>query len=321
MLNLLAVGLVVTPSIARTQPGRVPKVGFLATSSAERSAGRFAAFLKALSALGYHEGSSVTIERRYANGNPDLLPPLAAEFVRLPVDILVTEGTPAAIAAKKATGTIPVVFGNTGDPVATGLVASLAKPGGNITGLSDFSASLVTKRLELLKEVAPATISVAFLLNPRNPSNLLELQQLHSVAEAARVKVIPVEIVEAGNISPAATVVANGKADALVVAGDPTLGVNQKTIIELARAHRLPALYPARIYVDAGGLISFGTNFDDLFRRAALFVNKILQGAKPGDLSVEQPTTFEVVVNLWTARHLNLIIPAHVLARADEVIE
>jgi len=318
---LLACSLATSPRGTNAQSTRVPRIGFLASSSAERVAGRFAAFRHALAELGYREGSSVVIDQRYAGGNPGLLSSLAAELVRLPVDILVTEGTPAAVAAKKATDSIPVVFGNAGDPVATGLVASLAKPGGNVTGLSDFSASLVTKRLELLKEVAPATTSVAFLFNPRNPSNLLELSQLRAVAEAAKVKMVAIEIVEAGNIAPAATAVGDGKADALIVAGDPTLGVNQKDIIELARARRLPALYPARIYADAGGLISFGTNFDALFRRAALFVSKILQGTRPADLSVEQPIAFEVVINMRTARSLGLTVPAHVLIRADEVIE
>ena len=311
-----------SPAISRAQQAaRAPRIGFLASSSAERSAGRLAAFRQGLREVGYQDGRSIFVEQRYADGNFDILPRLAAELIGLNVDIVVTEGTPAAEAAKKATASIPVVFGNGGDPVGSGLVASLARPGGNVTGLSDFSTSLVTKRLELLKEVAPAATSVAFLLNPRNLSNLLELKYLREAAGTLGLKLVPIEIAVARDLGPAEAAVVRERPGALAVAGDPTLGLNQPWILELAAQRRLPALYPSKLFVVAGGLMSFGTNFDDLFRRAAIFVQKILKGAKPADLPVEQPTTFELVVNLKTAKALGLTIPPSILARADEVIE
>jgi putative ABC transport system substrate-binding protein len=308
-----------SPSSA--QQKAVPVIGFLASSSAERSAGRLAAFRQGLREIGYQDGRSIVVEQRYADGKVETLPHLAAELIGFKVDILVTEGTPAAAAAKKATTSIPVVFGNAGDPVGSGLVASLARPGGNVTGLSDFSTSLVTKRLELLKEVAPAATSVAFLLNLRNPSNLLELKYLREAAETFGLKLVPVEIAEARDLGPAEAAIARERPGALAVAGDPTLGLNQPWILELAAQRRLPALYPSKLFAAAGGLMSFGTNFDDLFRRAATFVHKILQDAKPADLPVEQPTKFELVVNLKTAKALGLTIPPSILARADELIE
>ncbi len=288
---LLAAGLVGLPRGTRAQqPARVPRIGFMASSSAQRVASRLAAFRQGLQELGYQDGQAIFVEWRFADGNFETLPRLAADLIRAKVDVLVIEGTPAAEAAKKATTSIPVEFTNAGDPVGTGLVDSLAKPGGNLTGLSDFSANLGTKRLELLKEVAPAADSAAFLLNPRNPANLSELKHLHEAAGLLKLKLVPVEIAEARDLVPAEATLIREKAGALVVAGDPTLGLHQPWILETAEKHRLPALYPSRLYVTAGGLMSFGTNFDDLFRRAATFVHKILKGpSRPTCRSSSRP--------------------------------
>jgi putative ABC transport system substrate-binding protein len=237
------------------------------------------------------------------------------------VDVLVTQGAPAAHAAKNATGVIPIVMGNASDPVGTGLIAGLARPGGNVTGLSDFNVGVVRKRLELTKEVVPSASRVAVLLNPTNPTNPLQLKEIQAAAPALDITVLSLEIKGVDDIDRVFTAIRTEVPEALIVIGDSLLGTNQTRILEHVVKFRLPTIYPMRVGVDAGGLMSYGTNFDDLYRRAATFVDKILKGAKPANLPVEQPTKFELVINLKAARRINLTIPPHVLMWADEVIK
>lgn len=322
LIIAFALGLLLAPLAADAQQAKkVTLIGFLASSSAERLKTRLPAFKQSLRELGYVEGKNIIIEYRYAEGKFERLPDLAAELVRLKVDVLVAEGAPAAQAAKNATSVIPIVMGNAADPVGTGLVASLARPGGNITGLSDFNLGVVTKRLELLKEVVPSASRVAVLLNPSNPTNPLQLKEIQAAAPALRVTLLSLEAKAAGDIDRAFTTMRKERPGALIVIGDPMFGTHARRIVELAAKSRLPAIYSSRISIDTGGLMSYGTNFDDLYRRAATYVDKILKGTKPSDLPVEQPTKFELIVNLKTAKALGLTIPQSVLFRADEVIQ
>jgi putative ABC transport system substrate-binding protein len=302
------------------QTKKIPRIGFLASSSAERANSRLEAFQQELKALGYLEGKSILIEQRYAAGQFEKLPALAVEIIGLKVDVIVAEGAPAAHAAKEATSVIPIVMGNAADPVGTGLVASLPRPGGNITGLSDFNFGVVTKRLELLKEVAPSAFRVAVLLNPSNPTNPLQLKETQAAAPALGVALLPLEAKGSNDIDRAFIVIGKERAGALVIIGDPLLGTHQRRISQLAVKSRLPAIFSNRIGVEDGGLMSYGTNFDDLYRRAATYVDKILKGTKPADLPVEQPTKFELIINLKAAKQIGLTIPPNVLARADKVI-
>jgi putative ABC transport system substrate-binding protein len=302
------------------QPEKLPRIGYLESGGAERMKSRLAAFQQGLQELGYLEGKNIVIEQRYAAGKFERLPELAAELIRLKVDVILTSGAPAAHAAKQVTTTIPIVMGNAADPVGTGLVSSLARPGGNVTGLSDFFAGVITKRLELLKEVIPAARRVAVLLNPANPTNPLQLKMIQAVAPALHVAVLPFEARGPDDIDRAFSAMRKERAGALIVMGDPMLGSHPRRTVDLAVKSRLPAIYGARGPVEAGGLMSYGTNFEDLFRRAATYVDKILKGRKPADLPVEQPTKFELVINLKTAKQIGLTIPPNVLARADRVI-
>ena len=320
---LLATGALLAAPLAveAQQAAQIPRIGFLASSSAESGKGRLTAFRQGLRELGYLEGQNIIIEQRYAAGKFEELPNLAAELVRRKVDVLVTEGTPAASAAKNATSAIPVVMGNAGDPVGIGLVASLARPGGNITGLSDFSSDTVTKRLELLKEVVPSASHVAVFFNPANATNPLQLRTLQAAAPALGVTLLRFEVRGADDIERAFAAMRSERPGALIFAGDAIFNVHLKLIVALAAKSRLPALYGGRPAVDAGGLMSYGTNFDDLFRRAAAYVDKILKGAKAADLPIEQPTKVELVINLKTAKTLGITIPRSILLRADQVIE
>jgi putative tryptophan/tyrosine transport system substrate-binding protein len=304
------------------QPGkRVPRIGFLASFSAEFIKGRVAAFQQVLRELGYVDGESIIIEYRYAEGKFERLPDLAAELVRLRVDLLVVAGAPAAHAAKNATSVIPIVIANAADPVGTGLVASLARPGGNITGLSDFNTGVVTKRLELLKQVVPTASRVAVLLNPANPTNPPQLKEIQAAAPALGVTLLALEAKGPDDIDRAFAVMRTERPGALIVLGDPGFVTHQRRIAELAVKSRLPAIWAVRENVNAGGLMSYGTDFDGLYRRAATYVDRILKGTKPADLPVEQPTKFELVINLKTAKALGLTIPQSILLRADEVIQ
>jgi len=305
---------------AQQQTKKIPRIGFLASSSGERLKSRLAAFQQGLRELGYVEAKNIVINYRSAEGKFERLPDLAAELVRLKVDILVAEGAPAAHAAKNVTSVIPIVIGNAADPVGTGLVASLARPGGNITGLSDFNLGVVTKRLELLKEVVPSASRVAVLLNPTNPTNPLQLKETQAAAPGLGVSLLSLEAKGPDDIDRAFATIIKERLGALIVFGDPMFGTHQRRITELAVTSWLPAIYGASESADAGGLMSYGTNFPDLYRRAATYVDKILKGAKPADLPVEQPTKFELIISLKAAKQIGLTIPPNVLARADRVI-
>jgi putative tryptophan/tyrosine transport system substrate-binding protein len=245
---------------------------------------------------------------------------IAAEFVRLKVDVIVTLGTESVIAAKQATSVIPIVFATAGDPVGTGLVASLARPGGNVTGLSNQVSDTVGKRLELLREIVPGLSRLAIMANVKNPAVVLEMREVQAVAHTLGLEVAPLEVRRAADIAPAFDEL-KGRADALYVCVDPLLNTNRIRINILALGARLPTMYGVREYVEAGGLVSYGPNIPDQYRRAAEIVDKILRGTKAGDIPVEQPTKFELVINLTTAKALGLTIPESFLARADELIE
>jgi len=300
------------------QPAKLRTVGFLGPTTP--AAQWVAAFLKRLRELGWIEGRNVTIEYRWAGGRAERFAEIAAEFVRLKVDVIVTSGTPAVLAAKQATGEIPIVFVTAGDPVGTGLVASLARPGGNATGFSLVSADLAGKRVELLREFVPGLGRLAVMANVSFPDAALEMGEAQANAKTLGLEVAPLEIRRAEDISPAFEA-AKGRADALYVCGDPLVFDNRIRINTLALGARLPTMHGLRENVEAGGLMSYGTNFPDLFRRAAEHVNKILRGAIPADIPVEQPTKFDLVVNLLTAKTLGLTVPPTLLVRADEVIQ
>jgi len=312
--------LSIAPLVEAQQLKKIPRIGFLSSTSPDAEKSRLAAFQQGLRELGYLEGQNILIEYRYAGGKFDWFPALAAELVRLKVDVLVATGAPASHAAKDTTKTIPIVMTNAADPVGTGLVASLARPGGNVTGLSDFNAGVITKRLELLKEVVLTASRVAVLLNPANPTNPLQLNLIQAIAPALGVTLLPLEARGPEDIDRAFTAMKKERPGGLLVIGDPMLGDHRRRITELAAKSRLPAIYGGRVSVDAGGLMFYGTNFDDLYRRAAVYVDKISKGTKPADLPVEQPTKFEFVINLKTAKQIGLTIPPNVLARADRVI-
>ena len=269
--------------------------------------------------LGYVEGQNILLEYRWAGGKPDRLPALAADLVRLNVDVIVTGGEQAILAAKEASSTIPIVMGASNDPVGAGLVAGLARPGGSVTGMTILSPELSRKRLELLKEVAPRASRVAILYNPGFPGTALDLDQTRDAARTLGLALRGVEVHRPADLDAAFTT-ARERADALIPLADPFFTAHHARIVELARKHRLPGIYYWREYVAAGGLMSYGPSLRELYRRAATHVDKILKGARPGDLPVEQPTTFELVINLGTARTLGLTIPQSLVARADEVI-
>ena len=302
------------------QSSKIPRLGYLSYGSVEIDKSLLAALQQGLRELGYLEGKNILIEQRYAAGQSDKLPELAAEFVRVKADVIVVTGDPAAHAAKKATAAIPIVIVTSPDPVGTGLIASLAHPGGNVTGLSDFHGGVVTKRLELLKDVAPLASRIAVLLNPANPSNPIQLKDIQAAAPAFRVTLISLEVKGPDDIDPAFTTIVKQRLGAVLVLGDRLFATHQSQIIKLAVKNRLPTIYSQSLYVEAGGLMSYGANFTDQYRRVAIYVDKILKGAKPADLPVEQPKKFELVINLKTAKQIGLTIPPNVLARADRVI-
>jgi len=309
------------PLAARAQqPGKLPTIGFLGANTRLVDSQRLAAFVERLRELGWIENRTVTIEYRWGEGRDERFAQIAAEFVRRGVDVIVTGATAPVIAVKQATSTIPIVFGVAGDPVATGLVASLAKPGGNVTGLSGQSTDTAAKRLELLRAVVPNLRRLAILTNIGNPTNVLERDEIRTTAHTVGLEAITMEIRRSEDIAPVFEAVKGG-ADALYVSADPLIFTNLVRINSLALGARLPTMHGSREYVEAGGLMSYGPNFPDLYRRAADYVDKILRGAKPADLPVEQPTKFDLVLNLTTAKVLGLTIPESFLARADEVIE
>jgi putative ABC transport system substrate-binding protein len=314
-------GAAAWPLVARgQQPGKLPIVGFLGASTASAWASFTAAFVGRLRDLGWVEGRTVAIEYRWADGRPERYPEIAAEFVRLQVDVIFAPTTPVAIAAQKTTSAIPIVFALVSDPPAIGLVASLARPGGNITGASNLSSDLAGKRLDLMREVVPALHRLAILVNAGNPSNVRESEGLAAASGTHGLEVSTFGIKQAVDIIPAFERIV-GTADALYVATDPLILTNFTLINTLTLGAKLVTMYGSRDFVAPGGLMSYGANFEDQFRRAAAYVDKILRGAKPADLPVEQPTKFDLVINLKTAKALGLDVSPSLLARADEVIE
>jgi putative ABC transport system substrate-binding protein len=309
------------PLAARAQQAvKVPTIGFLGTSTPSTMNLWVATFVQRLHELGWVEGRNLAIEYRWAEGRGERFAEIAAEFVRLKVDVIVTYATPPVVAAKQATAVIPIVSAVMGDPVATGIVASLARPGGNVTGLSVLTPDLAGKRLELLREVVPGLRQLAFLANVNSPIAALEMGEAQAAARALGLDVITLEVRRPEDIVPVFTTL-KGRAQALYVSGDPLILTNRVRINTLALVARLPALYNERAYVEAGGLMSYGFSWPDMFRRTAEFVDKILRGAKPANIPVEQPTKFDLVINLTTAKALGLTVPPTLLASADEVIE
>ena len=309
------------PLAARAQQaGKPPTIGFLGQTTLSGGSEWVAAFVQRLHELGWNEGRTIAIEYRWAEGREERFAELAAELVRLKVDVIVTSGTPQVLAAKQATSVIPIVFATAGDPVGNNLVASLARPGGNVTGLSNLISETGGKRLEFLREVVPGLRRLAILANVSNPAVVLDMGDVQAAARTLGLEVTTLEIRRAQDIVPAFEAL-NGRAEALYVSSDALVNANRIRINILAVGARLPTMHGSGDYVEAGGLMSYGVNFPDQFRRTADYVDKILRGAKPGDIPVEQPTKFDLIINLTTAKALGLTIPESFLLRADEVIE
>jgi len=315
-----AMMLAVTVFAQAQQATAIPRVGILIATAASSVSARVETFRQRLRELGYVEGKNIVIEYRYAEGKVEGLPELAAELVRLKVDIIVTAG-PATLAAKKATATIPIVFTAANDPLGTGVVFSLARPGGNITGLSVMAPDLDGKRLELLKEAFPRIVRVAFLWQPTGSRGNLALTEMEAPAKALGVKLQALEVRVFDDFDSAFARAKRDGAQALITAQNPLITSQQRLVLDFAVKNRLPAIYPASEFVESGGLMSYAPNYSDLFRRAADFVDKILKGTKPADLPVEQPKKFEFIVNLKAAKQLGVTIPPNVLVRADRVIK
>jgi putative ABC transport system substrate-binding protein len=314
-------GAAAWPLAARAQQaGKVYRIGLF---SAGTDTGRktWLALADGLRELGWIEGKNVLFERRFAENQLDRLPGLAAELVRLDVDLIVTGGTLAPLAAKQATATIPIVMGAAGDPVGSRLVASLARPGGNVTGLSLMAPDLGGKRLELLKEILPGISRVAVLWNAANPYPALVFRETQAAAQALRIELQSLEVRGPGDLDSALDAAIQKRVDALIAVEDPLTTTHRKQIADFTASNRLPAIYGLREFAEAGGLMTYGANISDLFRRAAGYVDKIFKGAKPANLPVEQPTKFELVINLKTAKALGLTVPLIMQMTADEVIE
>jgi putative ABC transport system substrate-binding protein len=320
----LTLGTLTAPLAVEAQlPGKVPRIGYVADNPAAQPHLR-EAFLQGLRDLGYVEGRNVVIEYRDAEGKRERLPALAAELVALKVDVIVAPNTPAALAAKQATRTLPIVFAFAADPVTSGLVTSLARPGGNVTGLSILAPELVSKCLELLKQAVPGVSRVAVLWTPGALGERTEKDMLKEAEGAARALGVQLQFLEARgpeDFDRAFSARTGARAGALTVLPSNVFISERRRLVDLAAKNRLPAVYPWREFADAGGLMSYGANLADNLRRAATYVDKILKGAKSGDLPVEQPTKFELVINLKTAKALGLTIPQSLLLRADQVIE
>jgi putative ABC transport system substrate-binding protein len=320
-ISTVALGLLAAPLAAEgQQAGKVWRIGFLGTTSPSSHGAFVDAFRAGLRERGYIEGKNVTIEYRWAESDYGRLPALATELVRLNVDLILTHGTPGGHAAKGATTTIPIVIAVTGDAVATGLVQSLARPGGNLTGSSFFLAELNAKRIELLKEALPGLKRVAVLMNATNPANVVTFDAMAQTARTVSVDAVQVLARSPDDFDAAFAQITKARADAVALYEDPLLIAQASRLAALAERHRLPSI-GFREYGDAGGLLAFGIHFPDVWRRAAGFVDRIFKGAKPSELPMEQPGRFDTVVNLRTAKTLRLTIPPKVLLRADTVIE
>jgi putative tryptophan/tyrosine transport system substrate-binding protein len=323
LLTSLAGALAAPLATAAAQPPeKVPRVGFLGPRTRSDDAGVTDAFLQGLRELGWVEGKTIVIEYRWAEGRPDRLPDLVTELVRRKVDVIFAGSNAVAVAAKNATGTIPIVMATGGDPVGQGLVATLARPGGNVTGLSfSVGMDIVGKWLELLKEAVPKVRRVAVLSNPANPGHAPAIENVNVAARSVGVQLQHLEARGPSEFDSAFAAMARERAEALLVLLDPFFGFRRARLSELAAKSRLPAMYGSREYPEAGGLMSYGADFRHSYRRSATYVDKILKGAKPADLPIEQPTKFELVINLNTAKVLGLTIPPSLLLRADQVIE
>ena len=319
---VILLGILHAPGAGEAQPaGKTHRIGFLGNSTAALEANLVGPFREGLRDLGYVEGRNVQIEYRWAEGKYERFPELVAELVALKVDVMVTAGTPASLAVKRATVTIPLVMVAVGDPVGTGLVASLARPGGSMTGLTSIAPDLEGKRLELLREAVPKLSRVSVLWNPANPFHVTAEREARSAAQALHMKVHSVGVRTAQELDPAFDAIVRERPGAFIVLADRVFLHNRSRIVAFAARQRLPGVYAYRELVEAGGLMSFGPNYADMHRRAATFVDKILKGAKPADLPVEQPTKFELLINLKTAKTLGVDIPHSLLLRADEIIQ
>jgi putative ABC transport system substrate-binding protein len=312
----------VWPVAARAQqPGKVARVGFLGNSTAALEANLVKPFRDGLRELGYEEGRDTVIEYRWADGRYERFPVLIAELVALKVDVIVTAGTPASVAVKNATTAIPLVMVAVGDPVATGLVASLARPGGNITGLTSMSVEMEGKRLELLREVIPKISHIAVLWNAASPIQIIEEAEVQAAAQVLGMKMLSLGVRTREEIEEALAAIMRERAEALLVLADRLFLHHRMRIMDFAAEERLPGVHAYRELVEAGGLMSYGPSYAEMHRRAATYVDKILKGAKPADLPVERPTKFELVINLKAAKMLGLTMPPSIILRADEVIE
>jgi ABC-type uncharacterized transport system substrate-binding protein len=320
VLSLFTMLLALCASATAQQPTQVPRIGHLAAASLSAVAARTEAFRQGLRELGYVERRNIVIEYRSAEGKPDRIPTLASELVRLKVDVIVTGGPTATRAAKEATSTIPIVMTQDSDPIGTGFVASLARPGGNITGLSTLAPEISGKQLELLKDIVPRLSRVAVIWTSTQPGNAQALKETELAAGTFGVRLQYLDVLISKDIETAFRAASKGRAEAVLVLGGPVLNSHRTQIADLAAKNRLPAIYDRREYVEAGGLMSYATSITDLDRRAATYVDKILKGAKPAGLPVEQPTKFEFIINLKAAKQIGLTIPPNMLVRADRVI-
>jgi putative tryptophan/tyrosine transport system substrate-binding protein len=321
LVALCAVPLPFCFSAEVQQPNKVPRIGFQAASSASTIADRIEAFRQGLRELGYVEGKNILIEWRYAEGKFDRLPALTSELLGLKPDVIVTAGPMDTRAVRKATSTIPIVMTWDQDPVGSGFVASLAHPGGNVTGLSILAPEISGKELELLKEIIPRLSRVAFLGNSTEPGNTQALRETQTAARSFGMQLQSLDVLTAKDIDTAIGAASNAHAHAILVLTSPVVFTHRTRLVDLAAKHRLAAIYQRRQFVEDGGLMSYAASITDLDRRAAIYVDKILKGAKPADLPVEQPTKFELVINLKTAKQIGLTIPPNVLTRADRVIK
>ena len=309
------------PLVARAQQPGLPVIGYLGSSSFSASTNQMAGFRLGLEEASLVAGKSFTIEYRWSDGRYDRLPEMVAEWVKRPIAVILASGLPAALAAKSATSDVPIVFVMGADPVKSGIVAGLDRPGSNITGISQYYGALGGKRLEMLREVAPGANVVAVLTDPNNPNSQGHLTDVESVAHAIGLKLVVASVREADEFDGAFANFAREKAGSLLVADDPFFTVNRKRIVALAAKLRLPAIYYTREYAEDGGLITYGSSTNDNYRQAAGLVARVLKGAKPSDLPVQQPTKFELVINLRTAKLLGTTVPPALIARADEVID
>jgi putative ABC transport system substrate-binding protein len=308
-------------SMEAQQPTKVPRIGYLSASSAAALSSRIEAFRQGLRELGYGEGKNILIDWRFAEGKPDRLSELAAELVRLKVDVIVTGGPQSTRATKEATITIPIVMAQDSDPIGSGFVASLARPGGNITGLSTLAPEISGKQLELLKEIVPRLSRVAVFGTSTRPGNAQALKETELAAGVVEVKLQYLDVLSSKDVETAFRAASKGRADAVLVLQTPVLLSQRTQVVELAVKNRLPAMYYSTEFVEDRGLMSYGVSFTDLYRRAATYVDKILKGRNPADLPVEQPIKFELIINLKAAKQIGVTIPPNVLARADRVIK